>query len=95
MTSGIEIVPELPDTNLSQRSSTDRFTSTLKKANPGNLPMNGVEHRVMWTQVPALMWPVLGRDAKSFWHLVIAVAVWITGTCAAVVWARTRHFQIK
>ena len=57
--------------------------------------MNGVEHRVMWTQVPALMWPVLGRDAKSFWHLVIAVAVWITGTVAAVLWARTRHLQIR
>jgi hypothetical protein len=58
-------------------------------------PMNGIEHRVVWTQVPALMWPVLGRDAKSFWHLAIAVGIWITGTFAAVLWARTRHLQIR
>ena len=71
MTNGIEIVPELPDTRISQRPSTGRFTSTR------------------------LMWPVLGRDAKSFWHLAIALAVWITGTFAAVVWARIRHLQIR
>jgi hypothetical protein len=58
-------------------------------------PMNGVEHRVVWTQVPALMWPVLGRDAKSFWHLAIAGGVWIVGTVAAVLWARTRGLQIR
>jgi hypothetical protein len=58
-------------------------------------PMNGVEHRVVWTQVPALIWPVLGRDAKSFWHLAIAGAIWVTGTFAAVVCARTRHLQIR
>jgi len=39
MTSGIEIVPAPPDTNISQRPSTGRFTSISKKANPGNLPM--------------------------------------------------------
>ena len=55
-------------------------------------PMNGVEHRVVWTQVPALMWPILGRDAKSFWHLVIAVGIWISGTAAA---ARFRRLQIR
>ena len=58
-------------------------------------PMNGVEHRVVWTQVPALLWPVLGRDAKSFWHLAIAVTVWLVGTVVAVVWARTRGLQIR
>ena len=58
-------------------------------------PMNGVEHRVVWTQVPALMWRVLGRDAKSFWHLAIAGGVWIVGTVGAVLWARTRGLQIR
>ena len=58
-------------------------------------PMNGVEHRVLWTQVPALIWPVLGRDAKSFVHLAIAVVIWITGTVAAVLWARARRLQIR
>jgi len=57
--------------------------------------MNGVEHRVLWTQLPALIWPVLGRDAKSFIHLAIAVAVWMAGTVAAVLWARTRGLQIR
>jgi hypothetical protein len=58
-------------------------------------PMNGVEHRVVWTQVPALMWPILGREAKSFWHLAIAVGIWISGTVVAVVWARVRGLQIR
>ena len=58
-------------------------------------PMNGVEHRVVWTQVPALMWPILGRDAKSFWHLAIAVGIWISGTAAAVLWARFRRLQVR
>ncbi len=57
--------------------------------------MNGVEHRVVWTQVPALMWPILGRDAKSFWHLAIAIAIWVFGTVAAVLCARIRRLQIR
>jgi hypothetical protein len=58
-------------------------------------PMNGVEHRVLWTQVPKMMWPVFGRDTKSFAHLAIATGVWITGTLAAVLWVRRRGFRIK
>ena len=58
-------------------------------------PMNGVEHRVVWTQVPALMWPILGRDAKSFWHLAIAGGIWIVGTVAALLWARMRGLRIR
>jgi hypothetical protein len=41
------------------------------------------------------MWPVFGRDAKSFAHLAIATGVWIAGTLAAVLWERRRGFQIK
>ncbi|OBI22137.1 hypothetical protein A5712_13375 [Mycobacterium sp. E2327] len=58
-------------------------------------PMNGVEHRLLWTKVPALIWPVFGRDTKSFVHLAIAVAVWIAGTVAALVWVRKRGVQIR
>lgn len=58
-------------------------------------PMNGVEHRVLWTQVPAMIWPVFGRDTKSFVHLAIAVAVWVGGTVAALLWVRTRGFQFR
>jgi hypothetical protein len=58
-------------------------------------PMNGVEHRVLWTQVPALIWPVFGRDTKSFVHLAIATAVWIGGTAIALFWVRRRGFQIR
>jgi hypothetical protein len=58
-------------------------------------PMNGVEHRVLWTQIPALIWPVFGRDTKSFVHLAIALAVWIGGTVAAVLWVHKRGLQIK
>ena len=58
-------------------------------------PMNGVEHRVLWKQVPAMIWPVFGRDTKSFVHLAIAVGVWIAGTVAAVLWVRKRGLQIR
>jgi hypothetical protein len=42
-----------------------------------------------------MMWPVFGRDTKSFAHLAIATGVWITGTLAAVLWVRRRGFRIK
>ncbi|ORB70157.1 hypothetical protein BST44_24135 [Mycobacterium scrofulaceum] len=58
-------------------------------------PMNGVEHNVLWTRVPAMIWPVFGRDTKSFVHLAIAVAVWIGGTLAAVWWVRKRGLVIR
>jgi hypothetical protein len=58
-------------------------------------PMNGVDHRVLWTRVPKLIWPVFGRDTKSFVHLAIAAAVWLVGTFAAVVWVRKRGLQIR
>jgi hypothetical protein len=58
-------------------------------------PMTGVEHRVLWTQVPKLIWPVFGRDTKSLVHLAIATGVWIVGTVAAVLWVRRRGFQIR
>jgi hypothetical protein len=58
-------------------------------------PMNGVEHRLLWTKVPALIWPVFGRDTKSFVHLAIATTVWIVGTAAALVWVRKRGVEIR
>jgi hypothetical protein len=58
-------------------------------------PMNGVEHRLLWTRVPALIWPMFGRDTKSLVHLAIAIGVWIAGTVAAVVWERKRGVQIR
>lgn len=57
-------------------------------------PMNGVEHRVLWTQVPALIWPVFGRDTKSFVHLAIALGVWIAGSVAALLWVHKRGLRI-
>ncbi|WP_197503893.1 hypothetical protein [Mycobacterium sp. 852002-30065_SCH5024008] len=58
-------------------------------------PMNGVEHKVLWTKLPAMIWPVFGRDTKSFVHLAVAVAVWIAGTVAAVLWVRKRGLTIR
>lgn len=58
-------------------------------------PMNGVEHRVLWQQVPALVWPVFGRDTKSLVHAAIAGTVWIACSVAAVVWVRRRGLLIR
>ncbi|MCV7413483.1 hypothetical protein [Mycobacterium florentinum] len=58
-------------------------------------PMNGVEHQVLWTKIPALIWPVFGRDTKSFVHLAIALTVWAVGTIAAVLWVRKRGLRIR
>ncbi|SPM42825.1 hypothetical protein MNAB215_5045, partial [Mycobacterium numidiamassiliense] len=58
-------------------------------------PMNGVEHRVLWTQLPALIWPVFGRDTKSFVHLAIALGVWLGGSVAALLWVHKRGLRIK
>ena len=57
--------------------------------------MGGVEHHLLWTQVPALIGPVLGRDTKSLVHLAIALAVWAAGTVAAVAWARKLGLRIR
>ncbi|OBK24869.1 hypothetical protein A5634_02345 [Mycobacterium asiaticum] len=53
-------------------------------------PMGGIEHRVLWTQLPAAIGPVFGRDTKSFVHLGFALLVWSGGTIFAVLWARKR-----
>ncbi|WP_082952898.1 hypothetical protein [Mycobacterium sp. 852002-10029_SCH5224772] len=58
-------------------------------------PMNGVEHRVLWQQLPALIWPVFGRDTKSLVHVAIAVSVWIVCSAAALGWVRRRGLQIR
>jgi hypothetical protein len=58
-------------------------------------PMNGVEHRVLWQQAPAIIWPVFGRETKSFVHLAIAISVWIAGSIAAVYWVRRRGLQVR
>lgn len=58
-------------------------------------PMGGVEHRVFWTQLPAAIGPVFGRDTKSFVHLGMALTVWIGGTVVAVLWARKRGLRFN
>ncbi|MCV7429832.1 hypothetical protein [Mycobacterium montefiorense] len=58
-------------------------------------PMNGVEHQLLWTKLPALVWPVFGRDTKSFVHLAIALLVWATGSVAAVLWVHKRGLRIR
>ena len=56
-------------------------------------PMGAVEHRVMWTQIPAAIGPVFGRDTKSFVHLGMALVVWVIGTAVAVLWVRKRGLR--
>jgi hypothetical protein len=58
-------------------------------------PMGGVEHRVLWQKLPALIWPIFGRDTKSFVHLATATGVWAVGTVGAVWWVRKRGLEIK
>ncbi|OBJ86659.1 hypothetical protein [Mycobacterium asiaticum] len=56
-------------------------------------PMGSLEHKVFWTQIPAAIGPVFGRDTKSFVHLGLALAVWVVGTAFAVLWVRKRGLQ--
>jgi hypothetical protein len=58
-------------------------------------PMGSVEHRVLWQQLPALIWPMFGRDTKGFAHLAVALLVWIVGSVAAVLWVRRRGLDIR
>lgn len=58
-------------------------------------PMDSVEHRVLWTKVPKMMWQIFGRDTKTFVHLAIAVGVWMAGTAIALLWAHRRGLQMK
>lgn len=50
---------------------------------------------MLWQQLPALIWPIFGRDTKSFVHLATATGVWVAGTVAAVWWVRRHGLQIK
>lgn len=58
-------------------------------------PMGGVEHRILWTQLPAAIGPVLGRDTKSVVHLGIALGVWVVGTVVAELWVRKRGLRMR
>ena len=58
-------------------------------------PMAGLDHRVLWQQLPALIWPIFGRDTKSFVHLATAVVIWVVGTWVAVVWVQRRGLRIR
>ena len=58
-------------------------------------PMGGVEHRVLWSDVPKLIWPIFGRDTKSFVHLGTAVGVWLAGAGAAVLWVAKRGLRFR
>lgn len=58
-------------------------------------PMGGVEHRVLWTQIPAAIGPVFGRDTKSFLHLGTALLVWVGGTTLAVLLARRQGVRFR
>jgi hypothetical protein len=58
-------------------------------------PMGGVEHQLFWTRIPNAIGPVLGRDTKGFVHLGIALAVWMGGSIAAVLWVRKRGLHIR
>lgn len=58
-------------------------------------PMTGVEHRVWWTRLPALIWPVFGRDTKSFVHVAIALGVWLGGSVAALLSVHKRGLRIN
>jgi hypothetical protein len=57
-------------------------------------PMNGVEHQFLWNKLPALIWPVFGRDTKSFVHLATAIGIWIGGTVLALLWVRRRGLRM-
>jgi hypothetical protein len=58
-------------------------------------PTGSVEHRVLWQQLPKLIWPIFGRDTKGVAHLAVAVVVWLVGSVAAVLWVRKRGLEIK
>ena len=58
-------------------------------------PMDGMGHRLLWSQLPASIGPVLGRDTKSFVHLAVALVVWVVGTAAAELWVRKRGLHIR
>lgn len=58
-------------------------------------PMDGIEHQLLWTQLPAAIGPVLGRDTKSYVHFAAALVIWAAGTVAAVLWARKRGVRFR
>jgi hypothetical protein len=58
-------------------------------------PMGSVEHKVLWQQVPKLLWPVFGRDTKGFTHFAIALVVYVVGSTAAVFWVHRRGLRIR
>jgi hypothetical protein len=58
-------------------------------------PMGGFEHRIFWTQLPAAIGPVFGRDTKSFVHLGMALLVWLGGTVVALLWVRRQGLRFR
>ncbi|HZQ33794.1 MAG TPA: hypothetical protein VFB19_18930 [Mycobacterium sp.] len=46
-------------------------------------PVGGVEHKLLWRQVPHAIAPILGRESRSFIHIGIAFGVWVVTTALA------------
>jgi hypothetical protein len=46
-------------------------------------PIDGVEHKFFWREVPAAIGPILGHHSRGFIHVGIALAVWAAGTVVA------------
>lgn len=57
-------------------------------------PVDGVGHRVLWREAPAMIGRIFGRDTKSFVHLGIAVGVWLVATGVALLIARRRGLRM-
>lgn len=53
-------------------------------------PIDGVEHKLLWSEVPRAIGPILGHHSRGYIHIGIALAVWVAGTAVAqlIVWRR-------
>jgi hypothetical protein len=53
-------------------------------------PIDGVEHKFLWSEVPRAIGPILGHHSRGYIHIGIALGVWVAGIVLAqlVVWRR-------
>ena len=58
-------------------------------------PVGGVEHKLLWRQVPRAVASILGRESRSLVHIGIAFAVWAVTTAAALLFFSGRGLALE
>ena len=57
-------------------------------------PIDGLPHKLLWSEVPRAIGPILGHHSRGFIHIGIALFVWVAGTVIAQLYVSRRGLPV-